>query len=285
MSEEPVLDCAGHPLPLERPVVMGVLNVTPDSFSDGGRHAGMESALAHARGMVASGAGIIDVGGESTRPGAGPVPLQEELDRVIPVLERLRRELDVVLSIDTSKPAVMQAALDAGAGMINDVNGLRAPGAMEVVASGTAAVCVMHMQGQPRSMQERPHYADVVAEVADFLVGQAQALVSGGVARERIVLDPGFGFGKALEHNLALFRSLPALAALGYPLLVGVSRKSMIGALLGGRPVTERLAGSVTAAVLAARAGARILRVHDVRETVDALMIQHALEPKQQGEV
>lgn len=285
MIEESVLDCAGHPLRLDRPVVMGVLNVTPDSFSDGGRHAGTESALAHARGMVASGAGIIDVGGESTRPGAEPVPLQEELDRVIPVLERLRRDLDVVLSIDTSKPAVMQAALDAGAGMINDVNGLRAPGAMEVVASGTAAVCVMHMQGRPRSMQERPHYVDVVAEVADFLVAQADALESRGVARERIVLDPGLGFGKTLEHNLALFRSLRGLAALGYPLLVGVSRKSMIGSLLGGRPVAERLAGSVTAAVLAARAGARILRVHDVRETVDALMIQHALEPEQQGEV
>ncbi|TVP83399.1 MAG: dihydropteroate synthase [Thioalkalivibrio sp.] len=281
MIEESVLDCAGRPLRLDGPVVMGVLNVTPDSFSDGGRHAGEAAALAHARAMVASGAGIIDVGGESTRPGADPVPLQQELDRVIPVLERLRAELDVVLSIDTSKPAVMQAALDAGAGMINDVNGLRAPGAVEVVASGTAAVCVMHMQGQPRSMQERPHYADVVAEVADFLTRQAEGLVSRGVARERIALDPGFGFGKTLEHNLALFRSLPGLAALGYPLLVGVSRKSMIGTLLGGRPVSERLAGSVAAAVVAARAGARILRVHDVRETMDALTIQRALEPQQ----
>ncbi len=277
MTEERVLDCAGRSLPLDGPVVMGVLNVTPDSFSDGGRHAGVEAALAHARAMVASGAGIIDVGGESTRPGAEPVPLQHELDRVIPVLERLRAELDVVLSIDTSKPEVMQAALDAGAEMINDVNGLRAPGAMQVAASGTAAVCVMHMQGQPRSMQEQPHYSDVVAEVSDFLTGQAEALLSRGVARERIVLDPGFGFGKTQEHNLALFRSLPGLAGLGYPLLVGVSRKSMIGNALGGRPVTERLVGSVTAALLAARAGARILRVHDVRETMDALTIQRVL--------
>ncbi len=257
---------------------MGVLNVTPDSFSDGGLHAAAGAALAHVRAMVDAGADIIDVGGESTRPGAEPVPLQEELDRVIPVLESLRVELDVVLSIDTSKPAVMQAALDAGAGMLNDVNGLRSPGAMEVAASGAAAVCVMHMQGQPRSMQERPQYADVVAEVTDFLVGKAEALRARGVRGERIVLDPGFGFGKTLEHNLALFRSLPRLVALGYPLLVGVSRKSMVGALLGDRPVSDRLVGSVTAALLAARAGARILRVHDVRETVDALTIQRALD-------
>ncbi len=284
MSEYPFLACAGRHLPLHRPLVMGVLNVTPDSFSDGGRHAELEAALAHARAMVAAGADIIDVGGESTRPGAEPVPLQEELDRVIPVLERLRAELDVVLSVDTSKPAVMQAALDSGAGLLNDVNGLRAPGATEVAASGTAAICVMHMQGQPRSMQERPQYADVVAEVTEFLVGQAEALRALGVAGERIVLDPGFGFGKTLEHNLALFRSLPRLAALGYPLLVGVSRKSMIGALLGDRPVADRLVGSVTAALLAARAGARILRVHDVRETVDALAVQRALEIEQNRE-
>ena len=284
MSEYPFLACAGRHLPLHRPLVMGVLNVTPDSFSDGGRHAELEAALAHARAMVAAGADIIDVGGESTRPGAEPVPLQEELDRVIPVLERLRAELDVVLSVDTSKPAVMQAALDSGAGLLNDVNGLRAPGATEVAASGTAAICVMHMQGQPRSMQERPQYADVVAEVTEFLVGQAEALRALGVAGERIVLDPGFGFGKTLEHNLALFRSLPRLAALGYPLLVGVSRKSMIGALLGDRPVADRLVGSVTAALLAARAGARILRVHDVRETVDALAVQRALKTEQNRE-
>ena len=281
MSNYPFLDCAGRRLPLDRPLVMGVLNVTPDSFSDGGRHADLDAALAHARAMVAAGADIIDVGGESTRPGAEPVPVQAELDRVIPVLERLRAELDVALSVDTSKPAVMRAALDSGAGLLNDVNGFRAPGAMEVASSGTAAVCVMHMQGQPRSMQERPQYADVVAEVSDFLVGQAKALRALGVAGERIVLDPGFGFGKTLEHNLALFRSLPRLAALGYPLLVGVSRKSMVGALLGDRPVSDRVVGSVTAALLAVRAGARILRVHDVRDTVDALTIQRVLEIEQ----
>jgi len=284
MFNHPFLDCAGRRLPLDRSLVMGVLNVTPDSFSDGGRHADLDAALAHARAMAAAGADIIDVGGESTRPGAEPVPVQEELDRVIPVLETLRAELDVVLSVDTSKPAVMQAALDSGAGLLNDVNGFRAPGAMEVASSGTAAVCVMHMQGQPRSMQERPQYADVVAEVSDFLVGQAKALRALGVAGERIVLDPGFGFGKTLEHNMALFRSLPRLAALGYPLLVGVSRKSMIGALLGDRPVSDRVVGSVTAALLAVGAGARILRVHDVRETADALTIQRALEIEQNRE-
>lgn len=270
-------------MPLDRPLVMGVLNVTPDSFSDGGRHAGVAAALAHARAMVAAGADIIDIGGESTRPGAEPVPEQEELDRVIPVLERVGAEFDVTLSVDTSKPAVMQAALRAGAGMLNDVNGFRASGALEVAASGAAAVCVMHMQGEPRSMQQQPRYRDVVAEVAEFLVGQAEALRSLGVGGERIVLDPGFGFGKALEHNLALFRSLPRFAALGYPLLVGVSRKSMIGALLGERPVAGRMVGSVTAAVLAARAGANILRVHDVQETVDALTIRRALETEWNG--
>jgi dihydropteroate synthase len=281
MSDFPFLDCAGRRLRLDRPLVMGVLNVTPDSFSDGGRHADVETAFAHARAMVGAGADIIDVGGESSRPGAEPVPEQEELDRVIPVLERLRAELDVVLSVDTSKPAVMQAALDAGAGMLNDVNGLRAPGAMEVAVSGTAAVCVMHMQGQPRSMQDRPRYGDVVAEVRGFLAGQAEILRARGVAGDRIVLDPGFGFGKTLEHNLVLFRSLPRLATLGYPLLIGVSRKSMIGALLGNRPVADRLVGSVAAALAAVRGGAGILRVHDVRETVDALTIQRALESGQ----
>jgi dihydropteroate synthase len=281
MSEYRFLDCAGRRLRLDRPLVMGVLNVTPDSFSDGGRHAGLDLACAHARAMVEAGADIIDVGGESTRPGAEPVSLQEELDRVIPVLERLHAERDVVLSVDTSKPEVMRAALDAGAGMLNDVNGLRAPGAVDVAALGAAAVCVMHMQGQPRSMQQRPEYADVVAEVTDFLAGRAELLRTRGVAGERIVLDPGFGFGKTLEHNLALFRSLQELAALGYPLLVGVSRKSMIGALLGDRPVSDRLFGSVAAALVAARSGASILRVHDVRETVDALTIQRALDSGQ----
>jgi dihydropteroate synthase len=284
MPERLTLDCGGRLLRLDRPRIMGVLNVTPDSFSDGGRFAGAKGALEHARKMVADGADLIDVGGESTRPGADPVPLAEELERVIPVLSALHGALDVPLSIDTSKPAVMRAAVAAGAGLVNDVNGLRAEGAIEAVAETGAAVCVMHMQGTPRSMQERPHYDDVVAEVGAFLSRQADALLAHGVARERILLDPGFGFGKTLEHNIALFRGLPELAALGYPLLVGVSRKSMIGALLGGRPVTDRVVGSVTAALLAARTGARILRVHDVRETADALAIAAALGERQTGE-
>lgn len=284
MHEPLTLDCAGYRLRLDRPLIMGVLNVTPDSFSDAGRFAGRESAIGHARRLVADGADIIDVGGESTRPGAEPVPLAAELERVIPVIAALRTELDVPVSIDTSKPEVMRAAVAAGAGMINDVNGLRAEGAMDVAAASGAAVCVMHMQGTPRSMQEQPLYSDVVAEVVVFLSGQAEALLARGVAPERILLDPGFGFGKTLEHNIALFRGLPALVALGYPVLVGVSRKSMIGSLLGDRPITDRLVGSVTAAVLAARAGARILRVHDVRETADALAMLAALGEQETGE-
>lgn len=284
MSDDFHLDCAGRRLRLDRPLLMGVLNVTPDSFSDGGRYAGVEQALMHARGMVAAGADIIDVGGESTRPGAEPVPLSEEIARVIPVVEALRAELDVTVSVDTSKPAVMSAAVAVGAGLINDVNGFRTPGAMDVAAESGAAVCVMHMQGEPRSMQLRPRYDDVVGEVRAFLVGQADRLQAHGVERDRIVLDPGFGFGKTLEHNVALFRALPGLARLGFPLLVGISRKSMIGALLGDRPVAERLVGSVTAALLAVRAGACILRVHDVRETADALAIQRALGDELYGE-
>nr|WP_296748811.1 dihydropteroate synthase [Thioalkalivibrio sp.] len=284
MLERLTLDCAGHRLPLDRPLIMGVLNVTPDSFSDGGRFAGRESAIAHACRLVADGADIIDVGGESTRPGAEPVPLDEELERVIPVIAALHTEVDVAVSVDTSKPEVMRAAVAAGAGMINDVNGLRAPGAMDVAAGSGAAVCVMHMQGSPRSMQKQPQYRDVVAEVVAFLSGQTEALLARGVASDRIVLDPGFGFGKTLEHNIALFRGLSALAALGYPVLVGVSRKSLIGSLLGNRPVTDRLMGSVAAAMLAAHAGASILRVHDVRETADSLAILAALGEQGIGE-
>ncbi len=284
MHEPLTLDCDGHRLRLDRPLIMGVLNVTPDSFSDGGRFAGRESAIGHARRLVADGADIIDVGGESTRPGAESVPLDAELERVIPVLAALRTELDVPVSIDTSKTEVMRAAVAAGAGMINDVNGLRAEGAMDVAAASGAAVCVMHMQGTPRSMQKQPQYGDVVAEVVAFLSGQAEALLARGVAPGRIVLDPGFGFGKTLEHNIALFRGLPTLVALGYPVLVGLSRKSMIGSLLGDRPITDRLMGSVTAALLAARTGARILRVHDVRETADALAMLAALGDQETGE-
>jgi dihydropteroate synthase len=262
---------------LDRPLIMGVLNVTPDSFSDGGRFDNLEDALAHAREMVAAGADIIDVGGESTRPGSPGVPVEVELQRVIPVLNALRAAVDVPLSIDTSKPEVMREAVAAGASMINDVNALRAPGALEAAVESEAAVCLMHMRGVPRSMQERPVYRDVVAEVEEFLRARVRELLGRGVAPERIVLDPGFGFGKTLEHNRALFRALPRFAALGHPLLVGVSRKSMIGSLLGDRPMDGRVTGSVAAALLAAQAGAHIVRVHDVRETADALAMHAAL--------
>lgn len=266
-----------HTRVLDRPLIMGVLNVTPDSFSDGGRFDSLTDALAHGRDMVAAGADIIDVGGESTRPGSPGVPLEVELQRVVPLLKALRAALDVPLSIDTSKPEVMREAVAAGASMINDVNALRAPGALRAAIESDAAVCLMHMRGVPRSMQERPEYRDVVEEVEEFLSARAQAVLVGGVAPERIVLDPGFGFGKTLEHNRALFRALPRFAALGYPLMVGVSRKAMIGSLLGDRPVDERMIGSVTAALLAVQAGAHIVRVHDVRETADALAIHAAL--------
>lgn len=277
MLEARTLETPGGAILLDRPLIMGVLNVTPDSFSDGGCFLDPDAAIERARVMVKAGAGVIDVGGESTRPGSVSVPASEELRRVIPVLRRLRQELDIPLSIDTSKPEVMRAAVAAGASIINDVNGLRSPGALEAVADTGAAVCVMHMQGSPRSMQEHPHYHDVVSEVIEFLVQRAVLLQSRGVGRCRILLDPGFGFGKTLDHNVALFRGLPRLLALGYPVLVGVSRKSMIGALLGGRPVEGRRAGSVAAAMLAVRAGVHVLRVHDVEETADALTVLAAL--------
>lgn len=262
---------------LDRPLVMGILNVTPDSFSDGGRYDSVDRALARARELVLEGADLIDIGGESTRPGAASIAVQEELDRVLPVLEVVRRELDVAVSVDTSKPEVMREAVRLGADMINDVNALRAPGAVAAVVESQAAVCVMHMRGEPRSMQQDPRYDDVLGEVTAFLVGQARQLEQQGMLRERIVIDPGFGFGKNLEHNVCLFQGLSDFAALGYPLLVGVSRKSMIGTLLGGRAVEERAVGSVAAALLAVQAGANILRVHDVRETVDALAIHARL--------
>jgi dihydropteroate synthase len=271
------LRAGAHSRLLDRPLIMGILNVTPDSFSDGGRFDSLENALDHAREMVAAGAEIIDVGGESTRPGSPGVSVEVELQRVIPVLNALRTAVNVPLSIDTSKPEVMRQAVAAGASMINDVNALRAPGALEVVVESEAAVCLMHMRGVPHSMQERPVYRDVVAEVEEFLHARARELLGRGVAPGRIVLDPGFGFGKTLDHNLALFRALPRLAALGHPLLVGVSRKSMIGSLLGDRPMDGRMTGSVVAALLAVQAGAHIVRVHDVRETADALTMHAAL--------
>ncbi|MGE5169948.1 MAG: dihydropteroate synthase [Rudaea sp.] len=269
------LQAGEHAIDVSSPCVMGILNVTADSFYDGGR-VDRDAALAHARRMLADGARIVDVGGESTRPGATPVDEAAELARVIPIVEALARA-GVCVSVDTMKPAVMRAALAAGAAMINDVRALRAPGALDVVAASTAAVCLMHMQGEPRTMQAHPRYVDVVAEVREFLRERAQACRDAGIAAERIVVDPGFGFGKTLAHNLELLRNLDDIAQLGYPVLAGLSRKSMIGAITG-RDAGERLAGSVAAALAAAAHGARILRVHDVQETVDALAVWSALD-------
>lgn len=257
---------------------MGILNVTPDSFSDGGRWLGKADAIRHALDMQDAGADIIDVGGESTRPGAEAVPLQQELDRVIPVIETIAPELSVPLSIDTSKPEVMAEAVAAGAGMINDVYALRREGALETAARLGVPVCIMHMQGEPRVMQDNPSYDDVCAEVRGFLLERAQACGRAGIPRDSIVLDPGFGFGKTYEQNIELFRDLPNLVASGYPVLVGVSRKAMIGQITG-REAPERVAGSVSAALKAADAGAAIIRVHDVGETVDALKVAAALAP------
>jgi len=273
------LACAHRTLDLSSPAVMGILNVTPNSFSDGGRFADLDAALGQARRMVADGAAIIDVGGESTRPGAAPVGLQEELDRVIPVIEAITRELDVLVSIDTMKPEVMHAAVAAGAGLINDVLALQAPGALEAAAATGAAVCLMHMQGTPRTMQQDPHYDDVVREVGDFLQARATACREAGIPADRIALDPGFGFGKTLEHNLQLLRGLGGLGG-QYPLLVGLSRKSMLSKLTG-RPVEQRLAGSIALAALAVAAGARIVRCHDVAETVDAVRVAWAASNKE----
>ena len=271
------LHCGRHTLDLTRARVMGILNVTPDSFSDGGDFATREAALRHARQMVADGADLIDVGGESTRPGAPPVSVAEELARVIPVIEALASELAVPVSVDTSKPEVMRAAVAAGAGLINDVAALRRPGALAAAAALRVPVCLMHMQGEPGTMQQDPAYGDVVAEVAAFLAGRLAACEAAGIPRVRLLVDPGFGFGKTLAHNLALLRGLPRLASLGVPVLAGLSRKSMIGALLGGVPVGERLHGSVAAAVLAVERGAAIVRVHDVGPTVQALRIVAAV--------
>jgi dihydropteroate synthase len=255
---------------------MGILNVTPDSFSDGGRFIDSTQALEHAQRMIEAGAGIIDVGGESTRPGAADVSEEEEISRVVPVIEALANRFSVPISIDTSKAAVMSAAVEAGATMINDVRALREPGALEAAAKTQAAVCLMHMQGQPRTMQLEPHYDDVVAEVKTFLLERAVACEAAGIAADRLVIDPGIGFGKRLQHNLALLANVKALAEPGLPVLVGVSRKSMFQELLGRR-VNQRLAGGLAIATTAALAGAAILRVHDVAETVDVVKVARAL--------
>lgn len=272
-----VLHCRGRVLGLERPVVMGVLNVTPDSFSDGGRFVRLDDAVQRGVQMAEEGAAIIDVGGESTRPGAQPVGLDEELRRVIPVIARLRSRTQAVLSVDTSKPEVMHAAAAAGAGMINDVRALREPGALEAAVASGCAACLMHMLGDPRTMQDAPSYHDVVTEVRNFLADRVATCTAAGLPPERIVLDPGFGFGKTLAHNLELLRRLGELSVNGLPMLAGLSRKSMVGALTG-RPAEERTHGSVALAVIAALNGARILRVHDVAATADALNVVAAVQ-------
>ncbi len=272
------LKCGRFRLPMRqgrRPLVMGILNVTPDSFSDGGRHNSLEFALSHAEQMIADGVDIIDIGGESTRPGIAPLSLEQELERVMPVIYALR-DCGKPLSIDTYKPAVMREALLAEVDMINDINGFRAEGAIEAVRDSEAGLCVMHMQGEPQTMQREPHYDDVVSEVEDFLRRQVASLTAAGVARERICIDPGFGFGKTLAHNLALLKNTRhMIGALDLPLLAGMSRKSMVGAVTG-KPLEQRMAGSIGAALAAAQQGAMIIRVHDVAETVDALNMWQA---------
>lgn len=256
--------------------VMGILNVTPDSFSDGGLWTAREPAVKHAARMAEMGADIIDVGGESTRPGAREIPIQEELDRVIPLIELIVAETGLPVSVDTSKPEVMEAAVRSGAGMINDVYALRLEGALDMAASLNVPVCVMHMQGRPRDMQQDPFYDDVVSEVTGFLLARAAACEAAGIPSANIVIDPGFGFGKTLQHNIDLFRAIPRFCATAYPVLVGVSRKALLGAVTS-RPVSERVPASIVAAVLAAQAGAAVVRVHDVAETVDALKVASAL--------
>lgn len=276
-----LLRCGTKTIDLARPVVMGVLNVTPDSFSDGGQNRELDTAVRHGLAMVEEGAEIIDVGGESTRPGAEPVDAEEEIRRVVPVIERLRAETDAVISVDTSKPQVIRAAARAGAGLINDVRALGEDGALKAAAESQCAVCLMHMQGEPRSMQLAPHYADVVNEVKAFLAERVKVCRAAGVSADRIAIDPGFGFGKTLEHNLQLLRHLRDVGAdpstSDRPIIVGLSRKSMVGRLTG-RSSGDRVHGSVTLAVLAVLNGARIVRVHDVGATVDALKIVVAVQ-------
>ena len=270
------MKCAAHELSFESPAVMGILNVTPDSFSDGGLYTNLDTALFQAEKMLTDGADIIDIGGESTRPGAQAVTAAEELDRVIPVIEKLHQELDVIISIDTSKAIVMTEAAKAGAGLINDVMALQAEGALSAAHKTGLAVCLMHMQGKPRSMQNNPHYDNVVSEVKSFLQQQAEKCLAEGIRQDQIIIDPGFGFGKTLAHNIQLFQQLGQLKDLGYPVLVGASRKSMLGQITG-RDIEQRLAASLALAALAAVKGAAIIRVHDVAETVDAVKVACSL--------
>jgi len=270
-----MLLCGKFQFDLPRPLVMGIVNVTPDSFSNGGRHLQCGAALAHAQQLIEEGADILDIGGESTRPGALPVSMQKELDRIMPVIEGLR-DAPVPVSVDTCKPEVMRAALAAGASMVNDINALQQPDALAAVVASSAAVCLMHMKGSPQTMQQQPQYQDVVAEVLQFLRKRMDAVQAAGIARERIVVDPGFGFGKTLAHNLALLRDLGVLGELGVPVLAGLSRKSMLGTITG-QDVEHRVSASVAAALLAVQRGARMVRVHDVRATCDALKVWNAV--------
>jgi dihydropteroate synthase len=272
-----LLNCAGKPLDLSRPVVMGVLNLTPDSFSGDGLAGSVDAACERALALAAAGAAVVDIGGESTRPGAARVSVQDELARVLPVIERLAPKLAVPISIDTRHAEVMRAAVGAGAGLINDIAALREPGAQTAAAALGVPVIVMHMQGEPGTMQRSPHYDDVVAEVAAFLAQRVAACEEVGIRREHILIDPGFGFGKTAAHNLALLRGLPVLCRQGLPVVAGLSRKSLIGAVTGV-PVTQRLGGSIALAILAAQRGARLLRVHDVDETVQALAMLDAVQ-------
>jgi dihydropteroate synthase len=271
------LRCGSTLLDLTLPKVMGVLNITPDSFADGGRFLRVDEALEHAQAMIEEGAAIIDVGGESTRPGAAIVSVEEELRRVIPVVEQLARSGRALVSVDTSTPEVMRAAAAAGATLINDVRALRRPGALAAVAALDVAVCIMHMQGEPQTMQQRPEYADVVTEVRDFLRTRAAVCEAAGIGRDRLAIDPGFGFGKTVAHNLALVRRLPEFVSLGQPVLMGMSRKSSIAAITG-RADTDRVAGSLALAVMAVERGVHIIRAHDVAQTVDALKIARAVQ-------
>jgi len=273
----PQLDCAGRILKLDRPRVMGIVNVTPDSFSDGGAHDTLEAAVAHGLKLAEEGADILDIGGESTRPGAAEVPVEEELRRVMPVIERLAKDTSLPISIDTLKPEVMRAAVQAGAGMINDIHGLRRDGALEAAAALGVPVVLMHMQGEPRSMQDAPHYDDVVGDVHRFLAERIFAAEMAGIAKNNLIVDPGFGFGKNTHHNLALLAQLERFTELGVPVLAGLSRKRTLGELTGRDVASDRVAASVAAHLIAAQRGAAIVRVHDVAPTVDALKVWNAV--------
>lgn len=273
-----ILNCAGKQLDLTHPQVMGILNVTPDSFSDGGQFLAQDAALAQARQMVNDGAAIIDVGGESTRPGAAVVPIEEEISRVVPVIEAIQSEIDIPISIDTSKPEVMRAAIKAGAGLINDVQALRVEGALQAAVELEVPVCLMHTQGTPQIMQNDPHYDDVVEEVTKFLLDRVASCEQAGISRDKLILDPGFGFGKRARHNLRLMKHLDKLVAQGLPVLVGVSRKSIIGEMLKVS-VDERLYGSLSLASIAVWQGAKLIRTHDVRATVQAVnLCNHVMQ-------